>query len=167
MPKHEPAAPVGSRYFEDYEPSTVHEFGPVVVEEAEVLEFARRYDPQPFHTDPEAAKHGPYGGLIASGWQTCAWMMREFADHYLDPASSLGSPGVDELRWRLPVRLGDTLTVRLTILETKRSRSKPDRGVIRSFIEMLNQHQEVVMSLTAVNFVLCRERPDTPPSTES
>jgi len=167
MPKHEPAAPVGSRYCEDYEPGAVHEFGPVVVEEAEVLEFARRYDPQPFHTDPEAAKQGLYGSLIASGWQTCAWMMREFADHYLDSASSLGSPGVDELRWWLPVRPGDTLMVRFTILETKRSRSKPDRGVVRTFIETFNQNQEVVMSLTAVNFVLCRERPDTPPPTES
>ena len=160
MPTSTFAAPIGSRYFEDYEPDAVHEFGPVVVEESEVLEFARRYDPQPFHTDPEAAKQSPYGGVIASGWQTCAFVMRELVDHYLAPVSSLGSPGIDELRWLLPVRPGDTLTVRATIIEAKRSRSKPDRGIIRTFIEAVKQREEVVMSLKAVNFMRCRELPD-------
>ena len=164
MPASTFAAPLESRYFENYEPDTVHEFGSVVVEEAEVLEFAQRYDPQPFHTNPEAAKQSPYGGLIASGWQTCALMMRELVDHYLAPVSSLGSPGIDELRWLLPVRPGDTLTVRATIIEAKRSRSKPDRGIIRTFIEAINQQQEVVMSLKAVNFMLCREPLDNQPT---
>ncbi len=164
MPASTFAAPLESRYFEDYEPDTVHEFGSVVVEEAEVLEFAQRYDPQPFHTNPEAAKQSPYGGLIASGWQTCALMMRELVDHYLATVSSLGSPGIDELRWLLPVRPGDTLTVRATIIEAKRSRSQPDRGIIRTFIEAINQQQEVVMSLKAVNFMLCREPLDNQPT---
>ncbi len=151
------ATPVEKRYFEDYVPGSVHEFGPVKVEEAEIIEFARRYDPQPFHIDPEAAKDSIYGGLIASGWHTASLMMRVLVDHYLSHVASLGSPGVDELRWLKPVRPGDELTVRVTVLETRRSRSKPDRGIVRSFVEVLNQKGEVVMSLKAVNFLLCRE----------
>ncbi|HIM44544.1 MAG TPA: acyl dehydratase, partial [Deltaproteobacteria bacterium] len=95
--------------------------------------------------------------LIASGWQTCAYVMRELVEHYFSPVSSLGSPGIDELRWILPVRPGDKLMVRATILETKRSRSKPDRGIVRSFIEAVNQQQETVMSFKSVNFMRCRE----------
>ena len=145
-------------FFENYKRDAVFEFGPVEVEEEEVLKFARRYDPQPFHIDPEAAKKSPYKGLIASGWQTCAYVMRELVEHYFSPVSSLGSPGIDELRWILPVRPGDKLMVRATILETKRSRSKPDRGIVRSFIEAVNQRQETVMSFKSVNFMLCRKK---------
>lgn len=149
--------PIEKRYFEDYVPGSVHEFGPIKVEEAEIIEFARRYDPQPFHIDPEAAKDSIYGGLIASGWHTAGLMMRLLVDHYLSHVASLGSPGVDELRWLKPVRPGDELSVRVTVLETRRSRSKPDRGIVRSFVEVLNQKGEVVMTLKAVNFLLCRE----------
>lgn len=149
--------PIDNRYFEDYLAGSVHEFGPIAVEEAEVIAFARRFDPQPFHLDPEAAQQTMFGGLIASGWHTASLMMRLIVDHYLSRVASLGSPGIDELRWLKPVRPGDTLSVRVTILETKRSRSKPDRGIVRSFIEVLNQTEEVVMSMTAVNFMLCRE----------
>lgn len=149
--------PIDNRYFEDYVAGSVHEFGPIAVEEAEVIAFARRFDPQPFHVDPEAAQQTMFGGVIASGWHTASLMMRLIVDHYLSQVASLGSPGIDELRWLKPVRPGDELSVRVTILETKRSRSKPDRGIVRSFVEVLNQVDEVVMSLTAANFMLCRE----------
>ncbi len=150
--------PIERRYFEDYVSGSVHEFGSIEVEQDEVLAFARRFDPQVFHTDPERAKNTIYGGLIASGWHTAGLMMRLFADHYLSKVASLGSPGIDELRWKAPVRPGDELCVRVTVLEAKRSRSKPDRGIVRSFIEVINQNREVVMSMEAINFFLCRDR---------
>ena len=103
-------------FFEDYQEDTVIEMGPVYVEEDELIEFALRYDPQPMHIDPEAAKTGPYKGLIASGWQTCALVMGELVNNYFSPSSSLGSPGIDELQWLRPVRPGDRLTVLATIL---------------------------------------------------
>jgi len=144
-------------FFEDYQEDTVIEMGPVYVEEDELIEFALRYDPQPMHIDPEAAKKGPYNGLIASGWQTCALVMGELVNNYFSPSSSLGSPGIDELQWLRPVRPGDSLTVRATILGTKLSRSKPDRGLVRTLVEALNQHQEKVVSFKALNFMLRRE----------
>jgi acyl dehydratase len=148
--------PVNERYFEDYVPRAVHEFGAIKVAEEDIIAFGRQFDPQPFHTDPQAAGKSIYGGLIASGWHTAGLMMREFVQYYLSSVASLGSPGVDELRWSLPVRPGDTLTMRVTVTKTKRSRSKPDRGLVHSFIEVLNQKQKVVMSMKAVNFLLCR-----------
>ena len=144
-------------FFEDYQEDTVIEMGPVYVEEEELIEFAIRYDPQPMHIDPEAAKAGPYKGLIASGWYTCALVMRELVNNYFSPSSSLGSPGIDELQWLRPVRPGDRLKVRATILETKLSRSKPDRGLVRTLIEALNQQQEKVVSFKALNFMLRRK----------
>lgn len=145
------------RYFEDYLPGSVHEFGPIAVAEEEVLAFARRYDPQAIHIDREAAARGVYGGLIASGWHTAALMMRLYAENYLSDASSLGSPGLDELRWLLPVRPGDSLSVRVSIQDARRSLSKPDRGLVHSSIEVLNQRGEAVMSMKAVNFMSCRD----------
>jgi len=150
--------PVEDRYFEDYLPGSVHEFGAVKVDEKDIIAFGRQFDPQAFHTDPQAAKSSIYGGLIASGWHTAGLMMREFVRFYLSNVASLGSPGVDELRWNLPVRPGDTLTMRVTITKTHRSRSKPDRGLVHSFIEVLNQERDVVMSMKAVNFLLRRSR---------
>ena len=144
-------------FFEDYQEDTVIEMGPVYVEEDELIEFALRYDPQPMHIAPEAAKAGPYKGLIASGWYTCALVMRELVNNYFSPSSSLGSPGIDELQWLRPVRPGDSLKVRATILETKLSRSKPDRGLVRTLIEALNQQQEKVVSFKALNFMLRRK----------
>ncbi|HEX2211528.1 MAG TPA: MaoC family dehydratase [Longimicrobium sp.] len=149
------AAPVENRWFEDYVPGAVHEFGAMAVDEDEVLAFGRRFDPQVFHTDPEAAKQTEYGGLISSGWHTAALMMRMYSDHYLSRVATLVSPGVDELRWLLPVRPGDVLSIRVTVLEARRSRSKPDRGVVRSAVEVLNRRREVVMTVTALNFILC------------
>ncbi|HSU14756.1 MaoC family dehydratase [Longimicrobium sp.] len=143
-------------YFEDYEPGSVHEFGSIRVDEEEVLAFGRRFDPQVFHTDPEAAERTEYGGLIASGWHTAGLMMRLYSDHYLSKVATLVSPGVDNLRWLRPVRPGDELSLRVTVAEARRSRSKPDRGLVRSDVEVLNQRGEVVMTLSALNFFLCR-----------
>ncbi len=149
--------PVEDRYFEDYVPGQIHEFGSIKIEEAEMIDFAQRFDPQPFHTNPEEAKRSLYGGLIASGWHTAGLMMRLFADHYLSRVASLGSPGVDEVRWPRPVFPGDELSIRVTVLEASLSRSKPDRGIIWSCVEVLNQTNEVVMTMKAMNFLRCRE----------
>ena len=150
------AAPITDRYLEDYVPGSVHQFGPIVVEQDEMLAFARRFDPQDFHTDPQAAANTVFGGLIASGWHTCALMMRLYADNYLTKVGSLASPGVDELRWVRPVRPGDQLTLRVTVVEAVPSRSKPERGILHSLIEMVNQGGEVVLSMKAVNMVARR-----------
>jgi acyl dehydratase len=151
--------PIDDRYFEDYIPGDVHEFGKIAADEAEMINFARRFDPQPFHTDPDAAEHSVFGGLIASGWYTASLMMRLFVDHYLSHVASLSSPGVDELRWLKPVRPGDAISLRITVSDTKRSRSKPDRGIVHSYIEALNQEGELVMTMKAMNLLGCRERP--------
>jgi len=144
------------RYFEDFVPGSVEEFGAITVGEADIIDFARRFDPQKMHTDPVAAAEGPFGGLIASGWHTAAMMMRLLVDQYLSDASSLGSPGIDELRWLRPVRPGDTLGIRASVLEATRSRSRPDRGLVRTRLEILNQNAEVVMSLQAMNLIRAR-----------
>jgi len=151
--------PVEKRYFEDYIAGSVHEYGSIAVEQEEIISFAERFDPQVFHTDPERAKNTIFEGLIASGWHTCGLMMRLFADHFLPKVASLGSPGIDELRWNKPVRPGDELTIRVTVLETKRSHSKPDRGIVHSLIEVMNQDRDVVMGMKAVNLFLCRQGP--------
>jgi acyl dehydratase len=145
-----------AQYLDDFVSGAVYEYGPVTVSEAEILEFARKYDPQPIHIEPGWARTGPFGGLIASGWHTTALTMRLLVDNYLPAAASLGSPGIDELRWVRPVRPGDALSVRVTVLETRPSRSKPDRGIIRSQIEVLDAHGQVVMTLVALNLLLRR-----------
>jgi acyl dehydratase len=150
---------VTDRWFQDYVQGTTSQYGPIRVDEADVVEFGRRFDPQPFHVDVEAAAAGPFGGLIASGWHTCALMMRLLADEYLSPASRLGSPGVDELRWIQPVRPSDELTLRTTVEEARLSRSKPDRGLVRTRVELVNQDGAIVLSLRAMNLV--RTRPET------
>lgn len=145
------------RYFEDYQVGMVDEFGEVTVTAEEIIEFARRYDPQTMHVDAGAAAKGPFGGLIASGWHTGSLTMRMFVEHYLSKVATLPSPGIDELRWVRPVRPGDTLRMRVTVVETRRSKSKPDRGIVRSLVEVLNQNSEVVMSQRPMNLMLCRE----------
>ena len=152
------AVPIDQRYFEDYVPGSVYEYGSITLSEQEVIEFARRFDPQFIHTDPRAAADGPFGGLIASGWHTAAVMMRLFVDHYLSHVASMASPGIDELRWSRPVRTADTMSIQATDMEANRSRSKPDRGMVRSLIEVLNQDREIVMSLQAMNILRCRDR---------
>jgi len=134
------------RYFEDFTPGHVIELGNHTITRDEIIAFAKQFDPQPFHLDDEAAKKTIYGGLIASGWHTGAISMRLLYDGLVKDTVSLGSPGVDELRWVKPVRPGDTLSARLTVLECIPSRSKPDRGIVRSAVEMRNQHDEVVVT---------------------
>lgn len=146
-------APVEDRYFEDYRPGFEQIYGPVEVTEAEIVAFASRYDPQVMHIDPVRAASGPFGGLIASGWQTGALLMRLYVERYLTHVASLASPGLDELRWLKPVRPGDRLRLRVKVLSADPSRSKPDRGMVRTLIEGLNQHDEVVMSVTAMNLI--------------
>jgi acyl dehydratase len=150
------SVPAKERYFEDYIVGMVSEFGDAAVTAEEIMEFARRYDPQDMHIDPVAAAQGAFGGLIASGWHTAGMMMRLFAEHYLSKIATLPSPGIDELRWVRPVRPGDRLRVRVTVLEANRSRSKPDRGMVRSLVEVLNQNNDVVMSLKPMNLLRCR-----------
>jgi acyl dehydratase len=150
------AVPVADRHFEDYLPGAVFEYGAIRVAEAEIIEFARRFDPQYIHVDRDRAAQGPFSGLIASGWHTAAMMMRLIVDNFLPTSASFGSPGIDELRWLKPVRPGDVLSVRLSVLEATRSRSKPDRGVVRTLCEVLNEKREAVMSLKAMNIIACR-----------
>lgn len=155
------ATPIDDRYFEDYVAGAKHCFGSVLVEQEEIIAFASRYDPQIFHTNPERARDTPFGGLIASGWMTAGLMMRLYCENYLSRNASLGSPGLDELRWPKPVRPGDRLTVRVTVKETIPSRSKLDRGVVKSLIEVFNQDGDIAMSVNAVN-MLQRRFPGQP-----
>jgi acyl dehydratase len=150
---------IDDRYFEDYIEGDVHRFGSLLVDADEIVAFAKRYDPQSFHTDPEAAKQTQFGGLIASGWHTCGLMMRLYAEHYLTHVASLASPGLDELRWLKPVRPGDRLSVQVTVLKAAPSKSKPDRGAVTSFIEVFNQADEAVMTMNVVNFIARRPSP--------
>lgn len=147
---------MSERWFEDYIVGTTSEHGSIRVDEDELVDFGRRFDPQPFHVDPDAAAAGPYGGLIASGWHTCALMMRLLAQEYLSPVSSLGSPGIDELRWIRPVRPGDELSLRTTVEEARVSRSKPDRGLLRTRVELVSSGGDVVLRLLAMNLVSTR-----------
>ena len=144
------------RWFEDYLPGAVHHLGTLAVDGAEMLEFAQRFDPQAYHADPHAAAQTHFGGVIASGWHTGSMMMRLLALKYLAPESSLGSPGIETIRWPRPVRPGDVLTVRVTVQQARRSQSRPDRGIIESLIEVSNQNGEIVMTANPVNLVLCR-----------
>ena len=141
------------RYFEDFTPGDVIELGARTISKERILTFAREFDPQPFHIDEEAAKRSIYGGLLASGWHTGSLLMRILFDGLLHDTASLGSPGFDELRWLHPVRPGDTLSGRMTILEAIPSRSKPDRGLIRSLMEMRNQHGAVVLTIRGLSLI--------------
>jgi acyl dehydratase len=147
------------RGFEDYHPGAVFEYGDVRVTEAEIIEFARRYDPQDMHVDPEAAARGRFGGLVASGWHTAAMTMRLVAENFLPKAASLASPGIDELRWLKPVRPGDVLRIRVTVVEATPSRSRSDRGMVRSLVETLNQDGDVVMTMKPMNIIRRRGQP--------
>ena len=151
------AVPPKERFFEDFRPGEVLEFGDYLVTEEEIVEFARRYDPQPFHVDPKAAEQSIYGGLIASGWMTGSIVMRLLVDHFISPLSSMGSPGVEEIRWTKPVRPGDRLKLRVTVVETRRSQSKPDRGIVQVQEEAINQDGETVMSIRGTGLYKCRE----------
>ena len=135
--------------FEDFEPGQVYELGSTTVSEADIVAFAREFDPQPFHVDPEAARESVFGGLIASGWHTGAMWMRLYVDSMLGGPASMGSPGIEELRWLAPVRPGDTLHGRLTVLEATPSERRPDRGTVRIRGEMVNQDGVTVLSMVS------------------
>lgn len=134
-------------YWEDFQVGSVREFGRMPVTREAVLAFAHDFDPQPFHTDDEAAKHSIFGRLAASGWHTASMAMRMMCDDYLLEAASKGSPGIDNLKWTKPVYPGDNLSVRLTVLEARPMASRPGIGLVRSQWEVLNQDRDVVMTM--------------------
>ncbi|MGS1017998.1 MaoC family dehydratase [Allosphingosinicella humi] len=146
------------KYLEDLEVGQTASFGSHRVTREEVLEFARRYDPQPFHLSDEAAAKTYFGRVAASGWHTCAMTMAMLVEHgEKDPYAGIGSPGVDELRWLKPVYPGDTLRVETEVVEVTPSRSKPHLGSFKSRVEVFNQHDEPVLRFTSI--VLALRRP--------
>jgi acyl dehydratase len=152
---------LADRWFDDYVVGEVFDVpGERLMTEERIVEFAREFDPQRFHVDPEAAAQSIYGGIIASGWHTGSVLMSLLATT-LGPAS-LGSPGCDSLRWLAPVRPGDRLSLRITVLDARPSSSRPDRGVLRILDELSNQHGEVVMSLESTMLLLRRPEGDRP-----
>lgn len=155
-------------HFEDYVPGARTEHpATLTVDQAAVIEFAEQFDPQYFHVDPVAAADGPFKGLIASGWHTAGLMMRLYADQYLSKVASLGGPGVDELRWLAPVRPGDVLRLRTEVLEARPSKSKPDRGLVRTRAELLNQDDAVVFSCIVLNLLAVRPQYSESPRMET
>jgi len=145
------------RYWEDFRVGETTELGQVEVSRDEIVEFARRYDPQPFHVDEDAAVAGPFGGLVASGWHTAAMFMGMFVRSILLDAASMGSPGVEELRWTAPVRPGDRLTGRVTVTGAEPSSKRPDRGTIFTTSEVFNQDRTLVLTMRARGYF--RRRP--------
>ena len=143
-------------YFEDFEPGRIIAVGSRTLGEEEIIAFARQFDPQPFHVDHDAAAKSMFGGIIASGWHTCSIMMRMMVDGFLSQAASLGSPGVDEIRWIKPVRAGDTIAVTTTVLDARASSSKPDRGVVHTMWEAKNQHGETVATVKGMGMFMRR-----------
>ncbi|MCB0137682.1 MAG: MaoC family dehydratase [Caldilineaceae bacterium] len=146
--------------FDTLAPGDEIDLGSRQVTETEIIAFARDFDPQPFHIDPDAADASIFGGIIASGWHTCALTMRLLVDGFLSHATSMGSPGVEQIRWLRPVRPGDTLTARIRVLEKRPSQSKPDRGSIKSLTEVTNQAGDLVMTMES--FVLMARSPAQP-----
>lgn len=141
-----------TRYYEDFRVGELIELGSVQVSEAEIIGFARQYDPQPMHVDPRASTFTIYGGLIASGWHTGALFMRLLVTNLIAATSSLGSPGMENLSWPAPVRPGDTLTGQVEVLEVRGSMTRPNMGIVRWRGEMRNQRGELVMSAIGTNF---------------
>lgn len=141
------------RYFEDFHVGDTFDLGSEEVTEEEIIAFARQFDPQPFHIDPERARDSIFGGLVASGCHIVAIYMRLFVNGLLQYVASMGSPGVDEVRWLNPIRPGDIVRARFTVVETIPSRSRPNRGILKSMCELFNQHDELVMRMKGVHFV--------------
>lgn len=149
-----PADPT-QRFFEHYPEGAVFELGSFSMTEAEIIAFARQFDPQDMHVDPALAAAGPFGRIIASGWQTIGLMMRLFVEKFL-PKNGLASPGIDELRWTRPVFPDDILHVRVTIVEARLSKSRPDRGLTKNRVEVRNQDGDVVLTMQPMNFIRVR-----------
>ena len=139
--------------WEDFPAGSVSDCGSATVSRDAILDFARRFDPQPFHVDEDAAKSSIFGGLAASGWHTCSIAMRLICDAYLLRSTSQGSPGIDELRWLKPVRPGDTLRLRMTVLDSRPMRSKPRLGLVQSHWELFNQDDACVLSMKGWSIV--------------
>ena len=140
------------RYFEDFIVGEANELGSRTLSQEQIIAFAREYDPQPFHVDPEAAKSSIFGTLIASGWQTVAVFMSLLVNGLLNDTASLGSPGVEGIEWLKPVKPGDRLSARFRVLEVTPSKSRPDRGIVKSQGEVTNQDGALVMTIRATNF---------------
>ena len=157
MERPKPSEDARFLYFEDFEPGEVFELGERTLSREEIIAFASEYDPQPFHVDEVAAEGSAFGGLIASGWHTGSVFMRLYADALLSRAAAMGSPGVEELRWLKPVRPGDTLTARVTVLGTTPSARNPKRGTVHLFAEVDNQRGETVMTMKARGLFARRE----------
>ena len=144
-------------YLEEYSVGMEREFGSKTVSKEEIIRFASEFDPQPFHLDEEAAKDSMFGELIASGWHTCSMLMRMLCDEFLlDDVGSLGSGGVDNIRWKKPVRPNDTLRVQSRVTEVRPSESKPDRGIVKSQYSVLNQDDQLVMTIESMGFFLTK-----------
>ena len=144
-------------YWEDFRIGEAVAFGLKQVTREEIVAFAREFDPQPFHLDEAAAKETLLGGLAASGWHSCAMLMRMICDDYLAEAAGMGGAGIDEVRWMRPVRPGDTLTCRRTCLEARGSQSRPGMGVVKLFYEVFNQHGEAAMSWVGIQMFESRK----------
>jgi acyl dehydratase len=140
------------RYFEDFAVGDVYELGSRALSQDEIVAFARDYDPQPFHIDPVAAKRSAFGTLIASGWQTVGVFMSLLVRGLVNDTASMGSPGIEEIKWLKPVKPGDRLSARIRILEATPSKSRPDRGILKTQGELTNQDGELVMTIRAINF---------------
>ena len=149
-------------YWEDFPVGDTMEMGSYTFTEAAIIDFARQYDPQAFHIDPAAAKNSLFGGLIASGWHTCAVAMRLMVDKYVARSASLGSPGLDNIRWVAPVRAGDTITYRRRITAARASESKPGVGLVHTRWDAFNQRGETVMTMEG--WGMFRRRPALPPA---
>lgn len=140
-------------YYEDFHVGDTFDLGPLSVTEEEIIAFARQFDPQYFHLDPERAKDSIYGGLIASGWHAGALFTRMYVDGLLNEMAGMGSPGLEQIRWLQPVRPGDTLHGRLTVVEARVSKSRPDMGILRVNCEMFNQQHALLMTISGTNYV--------------
>ena len=143
--------------WEDFPPGRVFDYGRRVLSQEEIVAFARQWDPQRFHVDPQAAKATPFGGIVASGWHTGCVLMRLMCDAYLNESSCIGSPGIEEWRFAAPVRPGDALRFRATVLESRASASKPGRGIVKFRWELFNQRDEVAVSMVGTQFYLRRQ----------
>jgi acyl dehydratase len=138
---------MAKRYFEDFTPGMVIEHGPRLVTREEIVAFAAEFDPQPMHLDEEAARNSILGGLAASGWHTCCLLMRMACDSFVLDSSSMGAPGVDEVKWLKPLRPGTRITLRTTVLEIRTSKSRPEMGFVRALFEVLDDERSPVMTL--------------------
>ncbi len=155
---------MGTRCFEDFAPGQVFELGTHTMTAEEIVAFARQFDPQPFHVDPDAAARSPFGGLIASGWHTAAVFMRLYVDAVLVDSASMGSPGVEQLRWLHPVRPGDRLSGRFVVADVRPSGHRPDRGTVMFRGEVVNQDGDTVLTMTGRGYFGRRDvSPAAPP----